>query len=228
MSGRSIHGNGRVPRRTSVRATAAAVAFVFVLGACSDDEGGSDDATDEQIEELTEQVEDLTKEVEEQTQRADSAEEFIGELVEVVNQFPIEVTASLEEFDVRGAYTMTLTEAYCEGLATCGASIPGIRADIVDGANGLELKIPDVVTAGLFAINGSLFAVTDSDVVLDPCGATARVARVSTTIFANGVSVDSTGIRTLTGLGASLLVSTDAVDDCTAGVVFWAATLVPA
>jgi hypothetical protein len=137
------------------------------------------------------------------------------------------VTASLEGFDLTGGYTMSLTEAYCGGLSTCGKPRPDVNATIVQGSNGLELEIPTVLTAGLFVVNGSLFAVTDSDQILDPCGATPRISRVSITLFADGVSVAQDGARTLSGLGASLLVSTPAVDDCPEGVVFFAASLTP-
>ena len=88
--------------------------------------------------------------------------------------------------------------------------------------------MPNVLTAGLFDVNGALFAVTDSNLILEPCGTTQHDARVSITIFADGVEVAADGTRTLTGLGASLLVSADAVDDCSDGVVFFAATLTPA
>ena len=220
MNGGSIESAAPARRIRMARAAALVAVFAFVVGACSDDDVDSGESTEQD-----DTIEALNDEVDEQTQRADDAEEA---LIEIAQQFPVTVTASLEEFDLKGAYTMSLTEAYCDGLSTCGAGRPDIRVDIVDGANGLELKIPNVLTAGLFAINGSLFAVTDSDLILEPCGATQRVSRVSTTIFADGVSIDADGARTLTGLGASLLVSADAVDDCTAGVVFWAATLVPA
>jgi len=223
MTNRSIEAGSRTGRQVVTRGLAAAVALVFVLGACSDDETDSDSGTSGDSQEET--IDELTAEVEEQTQRADDAEEA---LLEIAEQFPIEVTASLDDFDVRGAYTMKLTEAYCDGLPSCGAGRPDIRVDIVDGSNGLEIKVPNVFTAGLFDINGTLFAVTDSDLIVEPCAGTPRVARVTTTIFADGVSVAADGSRTLTGLGASLLVSTDAIDACTAGVTFWAATLTPA
>ncbi len=209
MSGRSIrHGARRKWARTAV-ASRVAVALVVSLGGCSSD-GGTSSEQDELAA---------------QTARADAAE---AKLAEVAGQFPITVTASLEGYDLIGAYTLSLTEAYCAGLSTCGVRRPDVRADIIQGANGLELKVPNVLTAGLFDVNGSLFAVIDSDLILEPCGATSRNARVSITIFADGVKVELDETRSLTGLGASLLVSADAVGDCSAGVVFFAATLTPA
>ena len=178
MRDRSIGSEKPTRRARSLRTAAIVAAVAIVLGACSDDAADSGESSDEDAT-----IEALNDEVDEQTQRADDAEETLAAVAE---QFPLLVTASLEDFDIRGAYTMTLTEAYCDGLDTCGANRPDIRVDIVDGSNGLELKIPNVLTAGLFAINGSLFAVTDSDLILEPCGATQRVWRVSTTIFADG------------------------------------------
>ena len=102
--------------------------FAFVVGACSDDDVDSGESTEQD-----DTIEALNDEVDEQTQRADDAEEA---LIEIAQQFPVTVTASLEEFDLKGAYTMSLTEAYCDGLSTCGAGRPDIRVDIVDGANG--------------------------------------------------------------------------------------------
>jgi len=200
-------GSGR--RWRTIGASCAAVALAVSLGACSSDDDAS--ATTDTA---------LAAE----TARADALQ---LQLDQVTAQFPITVTASLADFDVIGAYTLTLTQAYCEGLDACGVPRPAIRADIVQGSNGLELKIPNVLTAGLFDVNGSLFAVTDSDQILEPCGTTTRNARISITIFADGIEIAEDGKQTLTGMGASLLVSTDAVDDCTDGVVFFAATLTP-
>src|SRR4051812_17632017 len=139
-------------------AVAILAALALVLGACSSDDGGGAAPSTEQ----NATIDSLNEEVDAQTQRADDAE---AALAEVAKQFPLTVTASLEGFELVGAYTMSLTEAYCDGLPTCGARRPDIRVDIVQGAKGLELKIPNVLTAGLFAINGTLFAVTDSDLI---------------------------------------------------------------
>lgn len=205
-------------RVRSISGCVAAATLILSLGACSRTDDANDDAAAT--------IDDLEDQLAAETDRADDAE---AKLELLSSQFPIEVTASLEEFDLIGAYTMKLTEAYCAGLPQCGRSGQNdIRADIIQGSNGLELKIPSVLTAGLFAINGSLFAVTDSDQIVDPCGATTRLARVSTTIFADGISIAADGTRTLTGLGASLLVSAGAVEGCEEGVVFYAASLTPA
>jgi hypothetical protein len=158
---------------------------------------------------------------------ATTADDTETNLEELTAMFPIEIDTSLDDFDLIGGYTMSLTEAYCDGLSTCGSRRPDVHADIVQGSNGLELQIPTVLTAGLFAINGSLFAVTDSDLIMEPCGDSPRNARVSITMFANGITVAIDGSETLTGLGASMLVEANEVADCAEGVVFYAAELIP-
>jgi hypothetical protein len=123
---------------------------------------------------------------------------------------------------------MSLTEAFCASLPTCGQPRPIVRADIIQGANGLELRVPTVLTAGLFALEGSLFAVTGSDLIVPPCNGTPRTAQVSVTLFEDGLSIASDGSRELTGLGASLMVHAPATDACEEGDVFFSATLTPA
>ena len=145
----------------------------------------------------------------------------------VLAAFPIEITSSLDEFDVIGAYTLQLTEAFCAALPTCGQQRAPIRADIVQGPNGLELQVPTVLTAGLFALEGSLFAVTGSDLIAPPCNGTPRTAQVSVTVFEDGLSIESDGTRELTGLGASMMVNVPATDQCEEGDVFFSGTLTP-
>ena len=205
---------------------APCVAVVMMLGACSssstDDDAGA--VTASTVDEDEQTINSLTEELDEQTARADEAQ---AQLDDIAAMFPVTVTASLENYDLVGAYTLSMTEAYCDGFPTCGVPRPDVRADIIKGTNGLELKVPNVLTAGLFDVNGSLFAVVDSNQILEPCGATTRTARVSITIFADGVSIAEDGTQSLTGLGASLLISADELDTCSAGVVFFAATLTP-
>ena len=151
-----------------------------------------------------------------------------AQLAEMQAMFPIEITDSLEGYDVVGGYTMSLQQAYCDGLPDCNKPQPDVHADIIQGKNGLELQIPNVLTTGLFAVSGSLFAVTDSDQITDPCGSTERNSRVSITIFPGGQSVAADGTQTLTALGASLLVEVNETGYCGEGVIFFAAQLVPA
>jgi hypothetical protein len=98
---------------------------------------------------------------------------------------------------------------------------------MIQGSNGLELQVPNVFTAGLLSINGSPFAVTDSDQILQACGDTPINAQISITMFADGVTFQEVGTKTLSGIGASLLVAGDPAGDCGAGNVFHAAELLP-
>jgi hypothetical protein len=218
-----------------------------------DDNGGDDDGGDSALEEaeatIAEQqatIDDLNAQLE--TAQADltatqteleatitRAEEIEAEAVELDAQreallaaFPIEITSSLDGFDVIGPYDMTMTEAFCAALPTCGQPRPVVRPDIVQGTNGLELRVPTVLTAGLFALEGSLFAVTGSDLIAPPCNGTPRTAQVSVTMFEDGMTIASDGTRALTGIGASLMVHVPATDECGEGDVFFSATLAPA
>jgi hypothetical protein len=150
-----------------------------------------------------------------------------AQLAAMQAMFPIVVTDSLEGYDVVGGYTMSLQQAYCDGLPDCNQPEPDVHADIIQGSNGLELQIPTVLTTGLFAVSGSLFAVTDSDQIANPCGSTPRNSRVSITIFPGGQSIAADGTQTLTGLGASLLVEVNETANCGEGVIFFAAQLAP-
>jgi hypothetical protein len=190
-----------------------AAALALVLPACG---GGDDD-----VAELAAAPSGTDEE------ESSTAEDAEAQLAAMQAMFPIPVDASLQDYDIVGPYNMTLQQAYCDGLPDCDSTEPDVHADIIQGQNGLELQIPNVLTAGLFSINGSLFAVTDSDQIANPCGSTPRNALVSVTIFADGVSIAADGTQTLTGLGASLLVEVDETGDCGEGVIFFAAQLIP-
>jgi len=145
-------------------------------------------------------------------------------------EFPVTVTASLEPFtnDLVGGYSMTLDEAYCAALPTCGQQRQPVQADIIQGPNGLQLQIPNVFTTGLFMVEGSLFGVTASDKLAFPCtDGTPTPAQVSITIFASGVDVALDGTESLSGLGASVIVSAAPAGSCGPGTIFFASTLTP-
>jgi hypothetical protein len=194
------------PAWKSSGACAIAVVLIAGLAACG---GTSDDSDADRADVQT-------------TQADDSSESTVSV------DFPIAIDASLEDFDVVGRYNLSMTEAYCDGLPNCGTNPADVRADIVQGSNGLELQVQNLFVAGLFSINGSLFAVTDSDQILQPCGETAVNAQISITMFADGVTIDEDDTRTLTRIGASLLVAGDPAGDCDAGNVFYDAELIPA
>ena len=196
---------------------------------------------EQQINDLNTEIEtgqsaadDAQAELAAETQRADTAESDLAALQAQVDavaaNFPVTVSSSLEPFtdSLVGGYTMSLTEAFCDDLPTCGQQRPDVHADIVQGPNGLQLQVPTVFTTGLFMIEGSLFGVTDSDLIVGPCAdGTPTNSQVSTTIFANGVSIDTDGTQTLAGLGASVFVAVNPAGSCGAGNIFFAATLTP-
>jgi len=169
-----------------------------------------------------------------ETARADKAESDLTDLqarVDAVTaQFPITISSSLEPYadSLVGAYTLHLTEAFCDGISTCGQPRPDIRSDIIQGPNGLQLQVPNVFTTGLFMVEGALFGVTDSDLIVGPCAdGTQTNSQVSTTIFANDVIVADDGTQTLSGLRASVMVAVDPAGSCGAGNVFFSGTLTP-
>jgi hypothetical protein len=264
-------------RRSRLGASFAALALVVGLAACSDDDdgadGGAEDATGSDVEEVTQagssnaaEVEALEAELEStqaelstaqddlataeadlataqedlvaaqaalgtETGRADTAEAELAVLQADVDgflaNFPVTINASLEDYDLVGAYTLHLNEAFCDGISTCGQQRPDVRVDIIQGPNGLELQVPNVFTTGLFMIEGSLFGVTDSNLITPPCNGTPVNSQVSITMFADGKTIDIDGNQTLSGLGASLLVAVNPTASCGAGNVFFDATLTP-
>jgi len=122
---------------------------------------------------------------------------------------------------------MRLTEAYCAALPTCGTARANVRADIIQGPDGLQLQVPGLLTTGLYAVEGSLFGVTATDQIVAGCDGEIRRSQVATTIFADGVVVNDDGRRRLSGLGASLLVTADASGSCGPGDVFFSVDLTP-
>lgn len=159
-----------------------------------------------------------------ETARADAAEEAIENILGLL---PLEIDADLTGFDLVGGYSISFAEAFCEGLPGCG-TLPGVNtASIRANAGNLQMVVDNVLTVDLFAVDGALFGITDSDTVVAPCGDVTRVARVSVTLFADGVTVPGDGPRQLTGLGASLVVDAPAVEGCASGLVFYGSSLTP-
>jgi hypothetical protein len=207
-----------------------------------DDANATISDQEQQISDLNAEVEtanqaatDAQATAEAESARAEQAESDLADLQAQVDafveNFPVTIAASLEPYanDLVGAYTLHLTEAFCDDLPTCGAERPEVRADIIQGANGLELQVPNVFTTGLFMIEGSLFGVTDSNLIVGPCAdGTETNSQVSTTIFADGITVDSEGQQTLSGLGASVFVAVNPAGSCGPGNIFFAGTLTPA
>jgi hypothetical protein len=183
-----------------------------------------------ELEAATEENAALTAEVETQAAAAAEAQglidAFLAFLPATVSSDIVGPTVAQYNFDPIGAYTMRLTEAYCAALPICGTQRPEVRADIIQGPNGLQLQVPGLLTTGLFAIEGSLFGVTATDQIVPGCDGELRRTQVATTIFADGVVINPDGTRTLSGLGASLLVTGDASGSCGPGDVFYSVDLI--
>ena len=85
--------------------------------------------------------------------------------------------------------------------------------------------MPGLLTTGLFAVEGSRIGLTATDQIVPGCGGELRRTQVATTVFADGVIINADGTRTMSGLGASLLVTGDAFGSCGPGDAFFSVDL---
>ncbi|HSJ91152.1 MAG TPA: hypothetical protein VK917_03740 [Ilumatobacter sp.] len=164
------------------------------------------------------------------TARADTAEARVAEVEEIVGQFPIALDSSLIPEDMPGDYRITFQEAYCAGFSTCG-SPPGPTTATVyfTPERFLRIGVTGILDAGLFALEGSLYGITDSFTALPACGETQRRARITLTTYAGSVAVQEDGTRVVNDLNASITIDApDEGPDCPGGLVFYASRLIPA
>jgi hypothetical protein len=162
------------------------------------------------------------------TARADTAEARVAEIEEIAGQFPISLDSSLIPDDMPGAYRINFTEAYCEGFSNCGSSRPTTTATIYfTPERFLRIGVDGVLDAGLFALDGSLYGITDSVTAIPPCGDVQRRARITITLYAGSISVLEDGTRVVNDLNASLTVDAPAEEGCPSGLVFFASDLTP-
>ncbi len=123
---------------------------------------------------------------------------------------------------------MKYTEAYCDLAERCGTLPTATTATVGTTPEGwLDLTVDGVLRAGLFAVEGGLYGITDSETALPPCGDTPRRARVTVTMFPPDLTVNQDGSRVITNLQASITLDTPPINDCPGGLVFWAAVLTP-
>lgn len=142
--------------------------------------------------------------------------------------FPVRIDASLEGVDLVGTYDATYTETYCERLEFCEAVPSTTQVDIRETPEEwLELVMDGYITAGLFRVDGGLYAVTDTMTALSDCEGTPRLAHITITIYAKGLDIAEDGTTTVTSLGASFTTEAPAVDGCPAGLAFYGAELIP-
>ena len=152
----------------------------------------------------------------------------VSERNALANLFPVAADASLDTFDLVGTYDIKLTKAYCEGFASCATLPPVSQITIRQTPEGyLELVMSNYLTAGLFRVDGALYAIADSTTAVPSCSGTPRIARVAVTIYGQGVTVATDGAQQLTDLGASITVQAPAVGTCPAGLAFYGGQITP-
>jgi len=171
----------------------------------------------------------LTTDLAAETERADAAEAVLEELQAIAGQFPIGLDSSLIPDDMPGTYTITYQEAYCDGFSTCG-TLPSVNQARVyfDSNQFLRIEVPGILDAGLFALEGSLYGITDSLTALPPCGGADTLARVTITMYAGAISVADDATRTVSDVQASITIdASQNGPDCPSGLVFYASRLTP-
>lgn len=143
--------------------------------------------------------------------------------------FPLTVESGLEGADLAGDYDVDITAVYCEGFADCSVLPRFDELTIVETSQGwLRVEIDGYVDAGLFAADGSLFAVAESTTAVPGCAGSARIATVSMTMYAHGLTVSDDGSRVIDDLGASLMVQSPQTGSCARGLAFYGLALDPA
>ena len=157
--------------------------------------------------------------------RAVQAEQERDALIEL---FPIEFDSSLRGVDLAGDWNLSWDEAYCAGFATCG-NIPGfLRLTITETPEGwLRVTADGVLDAGLFEVEGALYAITESRTAAPACGADQWLAHVGLTLYAHDVTVADDGSHVIENLGATFVVDAPATATCPAGVAVYSAELNP-
>jgi hypothetical protein len=189
---------------------------------------------DAAVEEVTAELDalkaantELENSVAVEVERADGAEETLTLISET---FPVSLDASLIPEDLPGTYNITFAEAYCDGFPGCG-TVPGAtQATISTTPEGfLRVAVPGILDAGLFALEGSLYAITDSFTALPQCNGADQRARVTLTLYADDVTITQEGVRQVDSIGASITIDTPYEGPgCPNGLVFYASNFVPA
>lgn len=156
------------------------------------------------------------------------AEEAEAQLAAVGEVFPITVDTSLVGLELAGSYSISFEEKYCDFATGCGTTPNANQAIIgVTPENFLDITIPGILQGGLFAVNGGLYAITDSETAIPPCGAVPRRGRVTITIWPSRLVVAEDGTIVPSNLEASITLDAPTINECPSGLVFWGATLTP-
>jgi uncharacterized protein YdcH (DUF465 family) len=140
--------------------------------------------------------------------------------------FPIEFDSSLQGVDLAGVWRLTWDDVYCTGFGTCG-NLPAFdQITISQTPEGwLRASATGVFDAGLFEVEGALYANTDSVTAAPRCGVDQRIARVGLTLYASGVSVAEDGTHVIEDLGATYVVDAPATATCPNGIAVYGAQL---
>ncbi len=87
----------------------------------------------------------------------------------------------------------------------------------------LRVVVPGVLDAGIFAVDGSLYAIVDSDTTSLPAcpDGTPRDTRVTMTVYADDIQVNDDGSREVTGLEGAITLDARNVGGCSGGVAFY-------
>jgi hypothetical protein len=177
----------------------------------------------------------LTSDLADATERAETAEtqlEAIGGVLPVSidsSLIPEEGDQAEARADLVGTYSITYAEAYCDGFPTCG-TVPTVdEARIYETSDGfLRVEVPGILDAGLFALDGSLYGITDSFTALPQCGGVDQRARVTITLYARGITIDEDGSRAVDTINADVTIDTPSGEPgCPSGLVFYASTFTP-
>jgi len=167
--------------------------------------------------------EELSTQLAAETERADEAE---GTLEGIASLFPVTIDSSLDNSVIAGTWNIRYDEVYCDTFAFCGTTPRVGQATIATTPEQfLRLDIPGILSAGLFSVSGSLYGITDSTQLVAPCENGPRIARLTVTLYADGVTLAVDGTRTVREMAASITVASPNEDGCPGGLVFYGAQL---
>ncbi len=158
--------------------------------------------------------------------RAVTAEQARDELADL---FPIAFATTVGDISLVGEWDVDLAEAYCDGFPTCGTAPAFDTLSIVETPQGwLRVEIDGVLDAGLYRVDGALYAIAPSTTAVPACDGSPRTATVSLTLYPHGVSVADDGTHRVTDLGISMLVQAPSTGSCPAGTSFYGGSVTPA
>lgn len=146
----------------------------------------------------------------------------------LLDLFPIEFESSLWGVDLAGQWALSWDQAYCSGFPTCGTNPTFTQLTITETPQRwLRVRADGVFDAGLFDVEGALYAITESRTAAPACDGVQRPAHVGLTLYASDVSVADDGTHVIQDLGATYVVDAPATGTCPAGVAVYSAELNP-